>query len=477
MNIIKSFFNRIGQNKYLQAGIGFTLASLLLRAVGFLSTPIFSRLMDPSEYGMYNTYLAFEGMFYLLIGLALHSSIQNAKYEFAGKLNEYISSILVIVFASLFSWLIGVNIFYGVLQNIMGLNRLLLNILVIHSFASSIIQILQAKLTTEYNYKKYVIVSLLNAVLNVMISALLIVTCLQQDKSLARILGTFIPITGISVVIIAQFFRLAKPKVNRQYWKFALTYSLPIIPHGISQILLGQFDRIMIQRIISSYASGLYSFAYSLNGISATVTNAMQTVFTPWFYMQMNENSEEAFEKIRKTSSRYMFALLGYSSLVMLFSPELLGILGPEEYSEAKYVCIPILMGCFFSSLYSIPTQVEYYHKKTGYIAISTVMIAALNMVLNMIFIPQYGYIASAYTTVVSYMAYFIAHYFLSVKIQGRNLFDGKVIIGVSVGNLVFGFLCLIFIDDFLIRVGLSIGVCVFLYKPLSDLIKIKKGE
>lgn len=477
MNIIKGIFNKIGQNKYLQAGIGFTLASLLLRAVGFLSTPIFSRLMDPSEYGMYNTYLAFEGIFYLLIGLALHSSIQNAKYEFEGKLNEYISSILVIVFASLSSWLIGVNVFYGVLQNIMGLNRLLLNILVVHSFASAIIQILQAKLTTEYNYKKYVVVSLLNAVLNVLISALLIVTCLQHDKSLARILGTFIPITGISVVIIAQFFRLAKPRVNRQYWKFALTYSLPIIPHGISQILLGQFDRIMIQRIISSYASGLYSFAYSLHGISATVTNAMQTVFTPWFYKQMNENSEEAFEKIRKTSSQYMFALLGYSSLVMLFSPELLGILGPEEYSEAKYVCIPILMGCFFSSLYSIPTQVEYYHKKTGYIAISTMMVAALNMVLNMIFIPKYGYIASAYTTVVSFMAYFIAHYILSIKIQGRNLFDGKVIIGVSVGNLVLGFLCLIFIDKFLIRVGLSIAVCVFLYKPLSDLMKIKKGE
>lgn len=477
MSIIKGVFNKIGQNKYLQAGIGFTLASLLLRAVGFLSTPIFSRLMNPSEYGMYNTYLAFEGIFYLLIGLALHSSIQNAKYEFEGKLNDYISSILVIVFASLTSWLIGVNIFYNVLQNTMGLNRLLLNILVIHSFASAIIQIFQAKLTTEYNYKKYVVISLLNAILNVLISALLIITCLQHDKSFARILGTFIPITGISIAIIVQFFRTAKPKINMQYWKFALTYSLPVIPHGISQILLGQFDRIMIQRIVSSYASGLYSFAYSLNGISATVTNAMQTVFTPWFYKQMNENTEEAFEKIRKTSSQYMFALLGYSSLVMLFSPELLGILGPEEYSEAKYVCIPILMGCFFSSLYSIPTQVEYYHKKTGYIAISTMLVAVLNMILNMMFIPKYGYIASAYTTVVSFMAYFVAHYFLSIKIQGRNLFDGMVIVGVSVANLALGFLCLVFIDNLLVRVVLSIGVCAFLYESLSDLIKIKKGE
>ena len=64
------------KNKVLKAGIGYTIGNYFLKGLGFITVPIFSRLMAVSDYGIYNTFLSYEGMLYLFIGLALHSSIK-----------------------------------------------------------------------------------------------------------------------------------------------------------------------------------------------------------------------------------------------------------------------------------------------------------------------------------------------------------------------------------------------------------------
>lgn len=60
---------------------------------------------------------------------------------------------------------------------------------------------------------------------------------------------------------------------------------------------------------------------------------------------------------------------------------------------------------------YSLYVNIEHYYKKTPYITVNTIIAAASNIVLNFIFIPRYGYIAAAYTTLASYFISFcIAH-------------------------------------------------------------------
>ena len=57
------------------------------------------------------------------------------------------------------------------------------------------------------------------------------------------------------------------------------------------------------------------------------------------------------------------------------------------EYQEAIYITIPIIIGGFFSYLYSFPAIVEYYYEKTKFIAIGTMCAASINIFLNYIFI------------------------------------------------------------------------------------------
>ena len=139
----------------------------------------------------------------------------------------------------------------------------------------------------------------------------------------------------------------------------------------------------------------------------------------------------DSFERLHKNdvktvktiASRYAFGIFVFSVIVMLSAPELIWLLGTEEYREVIYVVIPIVLGGFFSFLYTIPVQVEYYYEKTNYIAMCSCGAAVLNIILNWFFIPRYGYIAAAYTTLVTYLIYFVFHYLIVKKIVKQPLF------------------------------------------------------
>jgi len=64
--------------------------------------------------------------------------------------------------------------------------------------------------------------------------------------------------------------------------------------------------------------------------------------------------------------------------------------------------------------MFTFETNTEYYFKKTHYIYIGTMMAAALNVVLNIIFIPRYGYVAAAITTDISYLFLFVFHFLIT---------------------------------------------------------------
>lgn len=90
--------------------------------------------------------------------------------------------------------------------------------------------------------------------------------------------------------------------MNRGFWVYGLKISLPIVPHGLGQLLLAQFDRIMIKRIIGDTEAGLYSFAYNVGMIFQVITNSLDTAWTPWFFEKMEAKD---YPSIRRVANGY----------------------------------------------------------------------------------------------------------------------------------------------------------------------------
>jgi O-antigen/teichoic acid export membrane protein len=103
--------------------------------------------------------------------------------------------------------------------------------------------------------------------------------------------------------------------------------------------------------------------------------------------------------------------------------------LGTKEYNGADYCLMPIIVGGYFAYLYTIPVQIQYYYEKTKLIGIMSVLAALLNICLNAVFIPYFGYIAAAYTTAVTYIIYFGFHSLVSYKISKESYFEYKMLL------------------------------------------------
>lgn len=459
----------MSNKKVIKAGIGYTIGNYLLKGLSFFVIPIFTRLLSTEDYGIYNVFLSYANVAFVLIGIAIHNSYKRAFYTFntSNEKEDYYSyvstTMLIIIFITVVFLLIS-NIFTGFIYNVLKIDRLSINLVILCGFGNAIICCFNSDSSLNYDYIKYIKIAGVNAVSNVLLSIILIYTVFNQKRYMGRILGSVIPIMLISFFIIIYFFKRHKPKNIKEYVVWGVSYSLPLVPHGLSQIILNQFDRIMILNMVSSGASGIYSFAYNIYAIVQVTGDSLGNVWETWFYELRNNND---FEEIRRNSSYFMVLMLIFSSIVIFISPELIKLFANNNYWESIYSVIPIVAAGYFSFIYTIPANVEYYHGKTKFIAIGTAIAAILNITLNYFFINKFGYISAAYTTLFTYLVYFLLHYFIAKKIEGFYLFSNKVVvmcvilmlITVTIGNLVINYFV---IRAILVLIMIAVG---FLYE------------
>lgn len=462
-------------SKAVKAGIGYTIGNYLVKGLAFLTIPIFSRLLTVDDFGLYNIYVAYESILYVIIGFSVHACVKNAKYDYKEKFDEFVSSIVLLSVISMVVWIIAAFVLFTFRSEVLGMNRLITVMLIFNSFGSSILLIYNTYIGLYYEYKSYLLLSVANSVLNISFSLVFILFVLKNDGYTARVLGTAIPGFLIGLYIVFLFFSKAKPKVNFSYWKYALLYSIPIIPHGISQVILNTFDRIMIKSMVDETAAGLYSFSYTSYTLVFVTAVSLEKVWSPWMYEQLNAKK---FDNIRHRQKDFVIGMSLFVSLIVLLAPEMILILGGAKYSESIYTVIPLVLSGYFVFLYSLPVCVEYYCAKTKMIGLGTTVAAVINIILNFIFIKAFGYTSAAYTTLFTYILYFLFHLFLAKKAYGKNVYSSKpFVIGIVICSL-FSAVSFLLIKNMPIRIILFVLLlilsAVWAVKNFNILSKIK---
>ena len=247
-------------------------------------------------------------------------------------------------------------------------------------------------------------------------------------------------------------------KITKRYSKYAIKVSLPLIVHLLAGYLLSSSDKIMITKMVSSEANALYSVAYNVSLLVSLLWTSLNNAWSPWAYKQMDE---KRYDKLKKYSKPYFLGFLVVVYVAMLITPELLLFMGGRGYMEAKYVMPPVMVGYVFQFVYSLYVNIEFYHKKQKNIAIGTTLACIINIILNYIFIPKYGYIAAAYTTLVGYIVLYIVHYRFVKKLGVTGWYDNKFFLKLLFISLIYMFICNYLYTLSIVRYFV-IGVCVF---------------
>jgi O-antigen/teichoic acid export membrane protein len=451
----------LSEKKAVKAGIGYTIGNILVKGINFLTLPLFSRIMTQEQFGVYNVFLSYDSILFVVVGLALHSSVRSAHYEFRGKTDEYVSSISLIYLLNTAFFLLVVFFFGNYLSGWMGYSKTLLYLLVLFSFGGAMLSLYNNRLSLDYSYKKYMCVSLVNSLGNVSLSLLLIFTTFQKNRDIGRILGATLTLFVIAVVLLISMYRKALPRYNKEYWRFGLKYSLPIVPHGISQVILSQFDRIMIKSMVGDAEAGIFSLAANIQLILTVISDSVFTAWSTWFYEEIDQNHTKAIQK-RATQITVLFTILAVGLIAL--SPEIIFILGGTRYELGKYVAIPMVLDAYALFLYGIIVPSEYYTKKTQYIMFGTIAAAAINIAANLFFIGKFGFLAAAYCTLFAYICYLLFHILISRKLVKFSVIPIKNILFNSLFVVLMAVMGLLLVDSILIRYA----ICAIIVIPMA---------
>lgn len=443
----KNTDTQLGKTAF-KAGVWYTISNIGVKATAIITTPLFTRLLSTSDYGISSTFSSWYTLLVVVFSLNLEPSVGRAKLDYPNDLGKYVGSIQTL--SGIFSVaLIAVSLlFIKPLSKFMELEYLALAVLGVYLVFSPAVILAQARYRYEYKYKENILILLYTTLFTALLSIALILL-LKQDKWIGKIIGTAFPTVLLGAMFWIACAKRQELSFNKEYYRYALAISLPMIVHALSLNLLAQSDRVIITKYIGTEATGIYTLAYQYAILIQIIMNAINQAWQPWFHDNLFAGNEQLIkEKVKPLTILVCFVGLGCVSL----APEAIAILGPVEYRSGVWAVPPVVLGVYCQSLYSNYLNIELHLKKTKYLSYGTIIAAGVNLGLNILFVPRYGFVAAAYTTLFSYMLLFGIHYAITRFVLKVKLYDDWffLLCFISISILSAGFMLLY--EHFIIR-------------------------
>ena len=484
---IKTYLNKYNHIPLqVKASFWFLICAFFQKAISFITTPIFTRLLTTAEYGKYNVFNSWMGVISVIVTLNLSSGVYvQGLVKFDDRKNQYTSALQGLTITLVGIWLVIYLVFHEFWNNLFTLttNQMLLMFVII--WTTAVITFWSAEQRVVFKYKKLVAITAAVAILRPALSIMLI--RLSDDKVTARILGiAVVDILAYSGLFVAQM-RRGKKFFSKEFWKYVLAFNLPLIPHYLSNTVLNSSDRILIDKMVGASEAGIYSLAYSVSMIMSMFNQALTQTIEPWLYKKMKE---DRFHEISGVAYPSFILIAIVNLLLIAFAPEVVAIFAPRDYYDAVYVIPPVAMSVYFIFVYYFFVTFEFYYEKTKYITIATLSSAALNILLNYICIRIFGYHAAGYTTLICFMLYAGFHYIMMNKIvrkeKGKNykVFNITYILLITGIFMGLGFLILFTYNYRMLRYILLIAILIaliinrsFILKTVNRLLNMRKNK
>lgn len=419
-----------------KAGIFYIVAQLFVRGITFLMTPVFTRLLTQEQFNQYKLFESWLLIFGPVMSLCLWRSVERAKYDVKDRFNEFVSSVQTLSYLSITVFFVFFMIFRDQVKQLSSATGLILTdfmlvIAFLYTYAHTSIFYFQRREKQMMRYKASTTFTAATVVPATLLSVLLVVCGRMSghtdDLLTLRIAGYYIPMVigglGVGVLMLAQ----GKKAVNLRYWKYALVFSLPLIPEVLSIQIMNQADKVMVSAMTGSVCGSILALATTVSYIIWILEDSVWNAWLPWMYEKIARGEGK---DIRSNWTVLMHAFGAISLALVVFAPEIIMILGGSKYRNAVYLIAPMVTGTLFRFYSYSYTAIQNFHKKTGFVAASTVSVMFLNVILNYIFIKIFGYQAAAYTTAFCYLVLMCVQSFMEKRVTGEELIPlGKTLL------------------------------------------------
>lgn len=400
-----------------RATICYTLCNILQRGISIITIPAYTRIMSTEEYGAYGVFLSWLEIFEIIatfrlawggfvVGLTKYESDRDSYCSSMHSLSFTITSIFLVIYLCLADWI-------NQLTDMTTPMTLLLFALL---YALPAIQFWTARRRVEYRYTAVLLVTLISSLL---MPALGVAAALLSEEKVLAVIGSRTLVQGaIGCVLIWLNCRKKFTFYHKEYWKRALLFNVPLLPHYLSTVALHSSDRIIIKELASEEKVAIYTVAYSASMAMQLFGTSISQSLQPWLFKKLKDKSYDGIDKIINLS---LIGVAALNLMLIALAPEAVSILAPKAYQEAVWIIPPLAATVVVIFFYQHFVNVEFYFEESKMTSYASIGAALMNIGLNCLLIPVFGYLVAGYVTLVSYMLFAVVHYVFMKKVCRKN--------------------------------------------------------
>ena len=458
------------------------LSSIIGRLLNYLLVPLYTYVFaDPADYGVVSELYAWVAFLIVLLTFGMETTYFRFMQEESDKQKTFNNGLLTVVGINVLFFLMLLY-FNNDIANFMlyeGHNEYIILLGVIVGI-DAITALPLAKLRSEEKALKFASIQFTSILVNIGLNLLFMLFLFDAKRPEEGVF--FILIANLCASLVKPLFLMNSFTNLRFYfdWKLAkimFIYAFPLVIAGFAGIINETIDRILLKQIIydplvpgslheAEYQVGIYSACYKLAMLVTIILQAYRYAAEPFFFAQMkNENRNLIYVKV-------MNLFIGFVCLVFLTVSLNIDIfkqfIRNENYWVGLSVVPILLLANVFLGIYynqSIWYKLSGKTKFGAYISIGGALITVL---VNVIFIPKYGYMASAWATLLVYALQMIASYILGQRYYPIPYNTKKFVtyIGGAIGLFYLAsFLTFdTFITQFLVQNSIILGYISFVF-------------
>ena len=407
------------------------MASIISFGIMIITLPIYTRLLNPEEFGITIVFVLFGKFVCGFFHFSLHDSTYRYYFDYKNQFEKFkilnTTNLLFLFFSFLICYLLiffTTDLFYEKIFD-GQLNKQLISLSLISGFLDYIFLYFMTLLTAELKAKQHSYLSILFISLN---SAFSIFFMSYYDLTyMGRVYGIILSQFIVAAILIKICFHTISFQFSVKMLKMSFKYALPYYPI----MLLGLSQNYLDKTILSSskgneslaqYTIGI-NFSVILKSIMDAVSKSWNAYMISTALINTKESKKDIVEKFYYMAVFFMTLGVG----IAYFSEEAIKILTTKEYHVAIWIT-PIYIYFYLFAIVGYLTNMQLsIAEKMKFLIPGTIVSGIINITLNLLLIPIYGMIgaaiAAAFTSMVSQL--FLFYYGMKVfplEINKRKL-------------------------------------------------------
>lgn len=380
------------------------LGDVATSIVSFLLLPVYVRFLSPTDYGVIGLLLAVEVAAKILFRWGVDASFMRLYYDCPDEAaRQRLAS-------TIFFFLLGANgtlllaalaaaptlavHLFGAPTHVSSLRLVLVNTFIVgfYFLPFHVFRI-------EGRSPRFIALTVSRSTLTILMRLLLVVVF--GMGVLGVVLADLVVTAIFTLVLVRWFAPLIRPAFSPALLRQALAFGLPRLPHGLAHQTVAVADRYLLTMFVGLREIGLYSIGASFGLALKLFLSAFEYAWAPFYFATMKEPDA------RVTFSRV--TTYGVSMLVLLtaglsaIAGDLVRLMTTPEFHGAARVVPFIALGVMFQGVYLLTSIGLNITKRTEYYPLATGAAAAVSVGANLLLIPRFGALGSAWANALAY--------------------------------------------------------------------------